>query len=80
VRRVAALLPDYAAAEAAGRCECGQKLATHAPLPAPLPWSHGRPCAKTSLDRGHGWDGRPMPQHGPGSRNRWNGYGTGLVR
>lgn len=37
------------------RCECGQWAdGRHPPLPKPLPWAHGRPCALTSLDRGHG--------------------------
>jgi hypothetical protein len=70
----------YSPGQVAGLCDCGAPLADHPPLPRPLPWEHGRPCAKTSLDRGHGWDGRPTPTHGPGSRQRWNGYGTGLVR
>jgi hypothetical protein len=36
----------YAAAEAAGRCECGVPLEGHPPLPKPLPWAHGRPCGR----------------------------------
>jgi hypothetical protein len=71
---------DFDVAEAAGLCECGQPLDTHEPLPQPKPWAAGRPCAKTSLDRGHGWDGRPAVAHSPAMQARWNGYGTGLVR
>lgn len=69
---------DFDALLAAGVCECGVPLDDHPPLPKPKPWDAGRPCAKTVLERGHGWDGRPAVEHGPGSRNRWNGYGTGL--
>ena len=71
---------DFDAAEAAGLCECGQPLATHEPLPKPKPWAAGRPCSKTSLDRGHGWDGRPAVTHSQAMQARWNGYSTGLVR
>jgi hypothetical protein len=71
---------DWSALEAAGLCECGQRLDSHDPLAKPKPWSAGRPCSKTSLDRGHGWDGRPTPTHGAGSNSRWSSYGTGLVR
>jgi hypothetical protein len=45
--------------------DCGQVL------PTALPWEYGRPCAKTALDRGHGWDGREMPQHTARERARW---------
>ena len=69
---------DYDAMEAAGLCECGQPLDVHQPLPKPKPWGYGRPCAKTSLDRGHGWDGRPAVVHTAKAQSRWNGYGTGL--
>jgi hypothetical protein len=33
-------------AEAEGRCECGEPLATHPPLPRPKPMSEGRPCSR----------------------------------
>ncbi len=69
---------DYAAAEGAGLCECGQQLDNHAPLPAPKPWATGRPCSKTALQRGYGWDGRPAVEHTPGQKSRWTGYGTGI--
>lgn len=40
-------------------------------LPLPLPWDYGRPCAKSTLERGRGWDGREAPQHTEGERERW---------
>jgi hypothetical protein len=52
-------------------CECGLAIAVHPPLPTPLPWGHGRPCSRTSLDRGHGWDGREMPAHTAAEVARW---------
>lgn len=51
-------------------CECGTALSDHPSLPQPLPWSHGRPCAKTAVERGYGWDGRPAVEHKRGSRWR----------
>lgn len=45
--------------------DCGQRL------PEALPWDYGRPCSKTSLDRGRGWDGRPAVQHTDAERERW---------
>jgi hypothetical protein len=56
----------------------GLPLEGHPPLPRPLPWAHGRPCAKTSLERGRGWDGRPAPVHPTAVQQRWAGYGQGL--
>ncbi len=73
-----ALMLDFDTAEAAGLCECGQALDTHPPLPKPRPWEYGRPCSKTALQRGYGWDGRPAVQHTAKNTNRWTGYGTGL--
>lgn len=32
----------------AGLCECGAWLDEHPPLPKPLPWQHGRPCARAA--------------------------------
>ena len=32
-------------------CECGVPLDVHPPLPKPLDWSHGRPCAAESSTR-----------------------------
>lgn len=58
--------------EAAGLCECGQALDGHPPLGKPRDWGHGRPCSRTALDRGHGWDGRPAPDHAAGVRARWS--------
>jgi hypothetical protein len=52
-------------------CECGLAIAGHPPLPKPLPWAHGRPCSRTLLDRGHGWDGRQMPAHTAAEAERW---------
>ena len=49
--------------------DCGNRL------PERLPWSHGRPCELTSLDRGRGWDGRPLPQHSAGNSARWGTRG-----
>lgn len=46
--------------------DCGQRL------PVAKPWDHGRPCAKTALDRGRGWDGRPAPEHTEGVKARWS--------
>lgn len=71
---------DFDAFEAAGLCECGTPLDGHPPLLEPLPWNYGRPCSKTSLQRGYGWDGREMTVRTPGHVKRWTGYGTGLVR
>ena len=48
--------------------DCGQKL----PDP-PKPLDYGRPCSRTSLELGHGWDGRPMPEHTDAVRRRWLG-------
>jgi DNA-binding CsgD family transcriptional regulator len=67
---------DFEAAEAEGRCECGASLDDHPPIPAPLPWDYGRPCAKTSLQRGHGWDGRPAIEHSEAQKARWHGQGS----
>ena len=69
-------------------CECGVAIAVHPSLPRPLPWAHGRPCGKTSLDRGHGWDGREMPVHTAAEVARWqashhrsrNAFGGALGR
>jgi hypothetical protein len=69
-------------------CECGVAIAVHPPLPKPLPWGHGRPCSRTSLDRGHGWDGREMPAHSAAEVARWqtshhrspNAFGGALGR
>lgn len=36
--------------DAGERCECGILVDRHPPLPAPLPWEHGRPCGR--LDPG----------------------------
>ena len=40
----------------------------------------GRPCAKTALQRGYGWDGRPAVTHTTAVQRRWAGYGAGLDR
>jgi hypothetical protein len=32
--------------EAGVRCECGILVDRHPPLAPPLPWGHGRPCAR----------------------------------
>jgi hypothetical protein len=69
---------DFDALLAAGVCDCGQPLEGHPPLPRPLPWGHGRPCSKTVLERGRGWDGRPAPVHSSAVQQRWAGYGKGL--
>lgn len=63
---------SWAELDAAGLCDCGDPLDGHPPLPAPLPWGHGRPCALTSLDRGQGWDGRPLPAHTDRETRRWS--------
>ena len=52
-------------------CECGVLIRIHPPLAKPLPWGYGRPCSRTSLDRGHGWDGREMPTHTAAEVERW---------
>lgn len=57
--------------EAAGLCDCGGPLKGHPPLAKPLPLSHGRPCSWSALDRGRGWDGRPLPEHTALERARW---------
>lgn len=58
--------------EAAGLCECGQALDDHPSLAKPLPWSYGRPCSKTALERGYGWDGRQPVVHTLRNRSRWS--------
>lgn len=67
---------DFEAAEAAGRCECGASLDDHPPIPDPLPWDYGRPCAKTALQRGYGWDGREAVERTAGQKARWHGRGS----
>jgi hypothetical protein len=61
--------------------DCGKRL------PKPLPWGHGRPCSRSSLDRGHGLDGREMPAHSAAEMARWqtsrrrpNAFGGALGR
>lgn len=53
-------------------CECGVLIAVHPPLPKPRPWELGRPCGKSALDRGRGWDGREAPKHTAGNVARWS--------
>jgi len=58
--------------EALGLCDCGQPLDGHPPLAQPKPWAHGRPCARTAVERGIGWDGRTAPTHTEAERRRWS--------
>lgn len=46
--------------------DCGQEL------PKARDWSEGRPCSRTALDRGIGWDGRPLPEHSDKVKARWS--------
>lgn len=71
VRRAAAGAPERVAWDERLCDDCGLPLEGHPPLPPALPWSHGRPCALTSLERGRGWDGRPLPAHTDRETRRW---------
>lgn len=46
--------------------DCGNRL------PVKKPWGEGRPCSKTALDRGRGWDGGPLTMQSPGHVARWS--------
>lgn len=46
--------------------DCGEML------PIAKDWSEGRPCSRTALDRGRGWDGRALPKHTDKVIARWS--------